>query len=211
MSVYSTSLSFNRFEMSIVRILAKRRDAVRISALIEGFPDYYLEQVLAAISSLNYRGYILFSDLNTAHTRVYLNSEKREEVLKIIDPLPLLTLIKDTHSHSQNNNSNNNNTTERNVYPVIIRSVAIFSLIVFGFIATLGIGEFSGENQAVNVIYDRHLLKNHDGLEKPVKYQWHFDKEYYVDTNSSLSASYSPSSQLSKVLYPCSDERNFLS
>jgi hypothetical protein len=210
MSVDKTSLSFNRFEMSIIRILAKRRDAIRISALIEGFPDYYLEQVLAAISSLNYRGYILFSDLNTPHTRVYLNSEKREEVLKIIDPLPLLTLIKDTHSHSQNNNSNNK-TTDRTVYPVIIRSVAVSSLIVFGFIATLGIGEFSGENQAVNVIYDRHLLKNYDGLEKPVKYQWHSDKEYYVDTNSSLPASYPPSSQSSKVLYPCSDERNFLS
>jgi hypothetical protein len=210
MSVDKTCLSFNRFEMSIIRILAKRRDAIRISALIEGFPDYYLEQVLSAISSLNYRGYILFSDLNTPHTRVYLNSEKREEVLKIIDPLPLLTLIKDTHSHSQNDNSNNK-TTDRTVYPVIIRSVAVFSLIVFGFIATLGIGEFSGENQAVNVIYDQNLLKNHNGLEKPVKYQWHSDKEYYVDTNSSLPASYSPSSQSSKVLYPCSDERNFLS
>jgi hypothetical protein len=55
------------------------------------------------------------------------------------------------------------------------------------------------------------LLKNYDGLEKPVKYQWHSDKEYYVDTNSSLPASYPPSSQSSKVLYPCSDERNFLS
>ena len=212
MSVYNTSLSFNRFEMSIIRILAKRRDPIRISALIEGFPDYYLEQVLAAISSLNYRGYILFSDLNTPHTRVYLNPEKREEVIKIIDPLPLLTLMKDTHSHSQNNNSNsNNNTTYRTVYPVIIRSVAVFSLIVFGFIATLGIGEFSGENQAVNVVYDRHLLKNHDGLEKQVKYQWHFDEGYYVDTNGSLSASYSPSSQFSKVSNPCSNERNFLS
>jgi hypothetical protein len=210
MSVYNTSLSFNRFEMSIIRILAKRREAARISTLIEGFPDYYLEQVLSAISSLNYRGYILFSDLNTPHTRVYLNSDKREEVLKIIDPLPLLTLIKDTHSHSQNNNSNNN-TTDRTLSPVIIRSVAVLSLIFFGFIATLGIGEFSGENQAVNVIYDRHLLKNHDGLEKPVKYQWHFDKEYYVVTNGSLPASYSPSSQFSKVLYPCSGERNFLS
>lgn len=210
MSVYNTSLSFNKFEMSIIRILAKRREAVRISALIEGFPDYYLEQVLAAISSLNYRGYILFSNLNTPHVRVYLNSDKMEEVLKIIDPLPLLTLIKDTHSHSQNNNSNNN-TTDRTLSPVIIRSVAVLSLIFFGFIATMGIGEFSGENQAVNVIYDRHLLKNHDGLEKPVKYQWHLDKEYYVVTNSSLPASYSPSGQFSKVLYPCSDERNFLS
>ena len=88
-------LSFNRFEMSIVGILAKKCDAVRISSLVEGFPDYYLEQVLLAISNLNYRGYILFSDLNTLHIRVYLNQEKREEVLKIIDPLPNLTLAKD--------------------------------------------------------------------------------------------------------------------
>ena len=73
MSAYSMYLSFNRFEMSIVGILAKKRDAVRISSLVEGFPDYYLEQVLLAISNLNYRGYILFSDLNTPHIRVYLN------------------------------------------------------------------------------------------------------------------------------------------
>ena len=120
MSAYNTYLSFNKFEMSIIRILAKKRDAVRISFLLEGFPDYYLEQVLLAISSLNYRGYILFSDINTPHIRVYLNEEKREEVLKIIDPLPNLTLAKDIHSHNSSN-------TERTVNPVIIRSIAVFS------------------------------------------------------------------------------------
>lgn len=205
MSVYNTYLFFNRFEMSIVRILAKKRDAVRISSLIEGFPDYYSEQVLLAISSLNYRGYILFSDLNTPHIRVYLNLDKREEVLKIIDPLPTLTPAKDINSH--------NNVVERAVNPVIIRSIAVFSLIVFGFLSTLGIAEFSGENQATNVPYDdRHLLKNHNDLEKPVKYQWYSDKEYDRGTNSSLSASYSPSpSHFGQALYPCSPERNFSS
>lgn len=205
MSVYNTYLFFNRFEMSIVRILAKKRDAVRISSLIEGFPDYYSEQVLLAISSLNYRGYILFSDLNTPHIRVYLNLDKREEVLKIIDPLPTLTPAKDINSH--------NNVVERAVNPVIIRSIAVFSLIVFGFLSTLGIAEFSGENQATNVPYDdRHLLKNHNDFEKPVKYQWYSDKEYDRGTNSSLSASYSPSpSHFGQALYPCSPERNFSS
>ena len=206
MSVYNTYLFFNRFEMSIVRILAKKRDAVRISSLIEGFPDYYSEQVLLAISSLNYRGYILFSDLNTPHIRVYLNLDKREEVLKIIDPLPILTPAKDNNSH--------NNVVERAVNPVIIRSIAVFSLIVFGFLSTLGIAEFSGENQATNVFYnDRHLLKSHNDFEKPVKYQWYSDKEYDRGTNSSLSALYSPPppSHFGQALYPCSPERNFSS
>jgi hypothetical protein len=205
MSVYNTYLFFNRFEMSIVRILAKKRDAVRISSLIEGFPDYYSEQVLLAISSLNYRGYILFSDLNTPHIRVYLNLDKREEVLRIIDPLPILTSAKDNNSH--------NNVVERAVNPVIIRSIAVFSLIVFGFLSTLGIAEFSGENQATNVFYnDRHLLKNHNDFEKPVKYQWYSGKEYDRGTNSSLSASYSPPpSHFGQALYPCSPERNFSS
>src|SRR5215207_2216128 len=206
MSVYNTYLFFNRFEMSIVRILAKKRDAVRISSLIEGFPDYYSEQVLLAISSLNYRGYILFSDINTPYIRVYLNEEKREEVLKIIDPLPNLTLAKDIHSHNSN--------TERVVNPVIIRSIAVFSLIVFGFISTLGIAEFSGEdfsgeNQAANVAYDRHLSKNHNDFERPVKYQGHFDKGYYRDTNSSSSTSYTAPSHFWQASYPCSYERNF--
>jgi hypothetical protein len=188
--------------MSIVGILAKKRDAVRISSLVEGFPDYYLEQVLLAISNLNYRGYILFSDLNTPHIRVYLNQEKREEVLKIIDPLPNLTLAKDIRSHHNN--------TERVVKPLIIRSIAVFSLIFFGFIITLDIAEFSGENRAANVAYDRHLLKNHD-FEKPVKYQWHFDKGYYRETNSSSCILYTQPSHLLHALYPCSYERNFSS
>ena len=202
MSAYNMYLSFNRFEMSIVGILAKKRDAVRISSLVEGFPDYYLEQVLLAISNLNYRGYILFSDLNTPHIRVYLNQEKREEVLKIIDPLPNLTLAKDIRSHHNN--------TERVVKPLIIRSIAVFSLIFFGFIITLDIAEFSGENRAANVAYDRHLLKNHD-FEKPVKYQWHFDKGYYRETNSSSCILYTQPSHLLHALYPCSYERNFSS
>jgi hypothetical protein len=191
--------------MSIVRILAKKRDAVRISSLIEGFPDYYLEQVLLAISSLNYRGYILFSDLNTPHIRAYLNLDKREEVLKIIDPLPILTPAKDNNFH--------NNVVERAVNPVIIRSIAVFSLVVFGFLSTLGIAEFSGENQATNVPYDdRHLLKSHNDLEKPVKYQWYSDKEYDRGSNSSSSASYSPPpSHFGQAAYPCSPERNFSS
>jgi hypothetical protein len=191
--------------MSIIRILAKKRDAVRISSLLEGFPDYYLEQVVLAISSLNYRGYILFSELNTPHIRVYLNQEKREEVLKIIDPLPNLTLAKDIHSHSSN--------TERVVSPVIIRSIAVFSLIIFGFISTLGITEFSedfsGENQAANVAYDRYLSKNHNDFERPVSYQGHFDKGYYRDTNSSSSTSYDPPSHFWQASYSCSYGRNF--
>ena len=202
MSAYNMYLSFNRFEMSIIGILAKKRDAVRISSLVEGFPDYYLEQVLLAISSLNYRGYILFSDLNTPHICVYLNQEKREEVLKIIDPLPNLSLAKDIRSHHSN--------TERVVKPVIIRSIAVFSLIFFGFIITLDITEFSGENGAANVAYDRHLLKNHD-FEKPVKYQWHFDKGYYGETNSSSCTLYTQPSHFWHAYYPCSYERNFSS
>ena len=202
MSAYNMYLSFNKFEISIIRILAKKRDAVRISSLLQGFPDYYLEQVLLAISNLNYRGYILFSDLNTPHIRVYLNQEKREEVLKIIDPLPNLTLAKDIRSHHNN--------TERVVKPLIIRSIAVFSLIFFGFIITLDIAEFSGENRAANVAYDRHLLKNHD-FEKPVKYQWHFDKGYYRETNSSSCILYTQPSHLLHALYPCSYERNFSS
>jgi hypothetical protein len=202
-SVYNTYLSFNKFEMSIIRILAKKQDAVRISSLIEGFPDYYLEQVLSAISSLNYRGYILFSDLNTSHIRVYLNQEKREEVLKIIDPLLNLTPAKDIHSRKSK--------TERVVNPVIIRSIAVFSLIIFGFISTLSIAEFSGENQDANVAYNRHLLKNDNDFEKPVKYQWHFDKGYYRETNSSSFTTYTPPSHFWQASYSCSYERNFSS
>ena len=79
----------NRFEISILRILAKKQNAIRISSLIEGFPDYYIDSVLQAMSNLNYQGYIsFFNDNNSSEVRVLLNKDKRKEVLNIIDPLP---------------------------------------------------------------------------------------------------------------------------
>ena len=53
--------------------------------MIEGFPDYYLDHVLLAMSNLNYRSYIFFSTYDSV-VHISLNADKRREVLEIVDP-----------------------------------------------------------------------------------------------------------------------------
>jgi hypothetical protein len=73
-----------------------------------------------------------------------------------------------------------------NVQPVILKSLATLSLIVLGFMSTLSITEFVGDNYSNNVVSDRNMMKFEKHAEKPFKYQWHFSKGYFRDTNSSI-------------------------
>jgi hypothetical protein len=251
-------LALNRFEVSVLRILAKKQNPMRISSLVEGFPDYYLDNILLALSNLSYQGYILFSDHNNApEVYIYLNNDRRKEVLKIIDPLPSPRSIAEANTligaerakntdnfYYQNSNSKNslnkypntknkkgidrflepiknkllsdNNQQESasknkksNVQPVILKSLATLSLIVLGFMSTLSITEFVGDNYSNNVVSDRNMMKFEKHAEKPFKYQWHLNKEYFRDANSSSSSSFIDLSDIQQASYLCSREKNY--
>ena len=240
----------NRFEISILRILAKKQNAIRISSLIEGFPDYYIDSVLQAISNLNYQGYIsFFNDNNSSEVRVLLNKDKRKEVLKIIDPLPnpmfagnhAMDMEKDRNigsyyfsdkspSIEKRENSRNKkreaflqsikhiifphhkekqytNAKKSIIHPVVMRSVITLSLVVLGFVSILGMAEFAGDNYYPTTI-DRTPLNYHKDIQHPVKYLWHFGKEYLREMNSSSSAFIPSAGHIEQASYPCSSHAN---
>lgn len=257
-------MALNKFEISILRILAKKHNPMRISSLIEGFPDYHIDNILLAILNLSYQGYILFSDHNnTPEVRIFLNNDRRKEVLKIIDPLPSsrsiveANILMDAERAKNTDNNNNNfyyqnsnsknslnkysNTKNKksmnrfleaiknkllsdnnqqeytskdktsNVQPLILKSLATLSLIVLGFMmSTLSVVEFVGDNNySSNVVSDRNVLKFGKHAEKPFKYQWHLNKGYFRDTNSSSSSSFIAPSDIQQASYLCSREKNY--
>ncbi|HEX9319020.1 MAG TPA: hypothetical protein VF884_08805 [Nitrososphaeraceae archaeon] len=75
----------NVFEVAILRILVKRRNAIRISSLIDGFPDNSRADVLLAISKLNNLGFIILYN-HYPEEEVLIRKDRRREVFTIIDP-----------------------------------------------------------------------------------------------------------------------------
>ncbi len=77
------------FELAILRILVKRQNAIRISLLIDGFPDNSRADVLLAISRLNNLGFIILSN-HYPDEDICLRKDKKKDVLAMMDPLTYL-------------------------------------------------------------------------------------------------------------------------
>jgi hypothetical protein len=212
-------LALNKFEISILRILAKKHNPMRIFSLIEGFPDYHIDNILLALLNLSYQGYILFSDHNnTPEVRIFLNNDRRKEVLKIIDPLPSPRSIPDANIlmdaerakntdnfYYQNSNSKNSLNKYSNT-----KNKKSMNRFLEPIKNTLSVVEFVGDNNySSNVVSDHNVLKFEKHAEKPFKYQWHLNKGYFRDTNSSSSSSFIAPSDIQQASYLCSREKNY--
>ena len=81
------------YEIAVLRILLKKRSAVEVSSLVNGFPDNSEANVLDAISNLYSLGYIRTSD-SLFPRSVSLNKSMRLEALRIVDP----SLVKEQQS-----------------------------------------------------------------------------------------------------------------
>ena len=81
------------YEIAVLRILLKKRSAVEVSSLVDGFPDNSEANVLKAISNLHSLGYIGVSD-SIFPRSISLNKSRRHEALRIVDP----SLIKERYS-----------------------------------------------------------------------------------------------------------------
>jgi hypothetical protein len=79
----------NSFETAILRILVKRNlRPIAIHNLIEGFPDGSEDKVNYAISNLeNLELISILSGFPIEEKYVIYNHDKKQEILKIIDPL----------------------------------------------------------------------------------------------------------------------------
>jgi hypothetical protein len=136
----------NTFEVAVLRVLIKRQQPLKLSTLVNGFPDDCEDSVLSAVSSLKLHGYLLLDDYRPDGD-VSINKERRKEVLQIVDS--------DIYSHKleaqdTREKSNNNNIfikekksfariITRYQIPQGIRAMAISSVLIIGIISALGI------------------------------------------------------------------------
>lgn len=140
----------NSFEIAILRILIKRNhQPIAIHSLIEGFPDGSEKQVIDAISNLeNFEFITVFSGFPIEEKYVAYNQEKKQEILKVIDPL-YNDINDNRHNFSRhtydgivpgNRNSNKNKSyvfslRQSRIKPINI-TIAIICVIFTGFILT---------------------------------------------------------------------------
>ena len=74
----------NAYEIAVLRILVKKHHPMKVSNLVEGFPDNSEDSVLQAISRLHFLGYVSVYD--TPIQSISLSRGTKKEVLKIVIP-----------------------------------------------------------------------------------------------------------------------------
>jgi len=119
----------NTFEVAVLRVLVKRHEPLKLSILVNGFPDDCENDVLAAISQLKLDGYVTLSDYQP-DGYVSISKDRRREILQIVgsDIYPRKV---DLPAPSEEKKSPRYRT------PPQIRTVTIASLFVFGIVAVL--------------------------------------------------------------------------
>jgi hypothetical protein len=130
------------YEIAVLRILVKKHNPIKVSNLVNGFPDNSEYYVLRAVSNLHFLGYISVYDFLPQH--ISLIKDMRKEVLKIVNPkLNENSQAKQYHSNKTVVNSNgvtnpdeikNNKTT--NSRPVVVtRSIALAVILIGSVLA----------------------------------------------------------------------------
>ncbi len=128
----------NTFEIAILRILVKRNQfPITIHGLIEGFPDGSENNVVSAISNLRDLNYVFImpGDPKEEENIVY-NLEKKNEILKIVDPLQEIKIENGsdkTHVNKIDEVNKNNKKQNSLLNPIKILISAIL-IISFGLV-----------------------------------------------------------------------------
>jgi hypothetical protein len=137
----------NTFEVAVLRILIKRQQQpMKLSALVNGFPDDSEDNVLSAVSSLKLQGYLVLDDYQP-NGYVLLNKARRKEILQIVDS--------DIHSHGSESldgkekdvdssistpaKKSPRQVTARHRILLGIRTIAFSSLLIVGLVSAIGI------------------------------------------------------------------------
>ena len=130
------------YEIAVLRILVKKHNPIKVSNLINGFPDNSENNVLQAVSNLHFLGYIAVYDSLPQH--ISLTKEMRKEVLKIVTPnLNKPTQTKQYLSNTKIVNSNRvtnadeikNNRTISSRPVVVTRTIALAVILIGSVIA----------------------------------------------------------------------------
>jgi hypothetical protein len=133
----------NSYEIAILRILVKKNlQPIAIHNLIEGFPDGSEDKVNDAISNLENSELIrILSGFPVEEKYVIYNQDKKQDILKIIDPL--YGKIKENNYNTYDNivkykekkNKNDKLRLSQSAKPINITISAIF-VIVIAFVLT---------------------------------------------------------------------------
>ncbi len=133
----------NTFEVALLRILIKRQQPLKLSALVSGFPDDCEDGVLSAVSNLRLQGYIMLNEYQP-NGYVSFNRERRKDILQILDPDINSDKLKAPHTKENHNDipikekKSFDHLIPR--YPIsqAVRTIAISSLLIAGFAIALG-------------------------------------------------------------------------
>jgi hypothetical protein len=136
----------NSFEVAVLRILIKRQQPLKLSALVNGFPDDSEDNVLSAISSLKLQGYLVLDDYQP-NGYVSINKARRKEILQIVDSgihslgfeSPTVKEKKDDGSISTPGKKSTRQVTATHKITPRIRTIAFSSLLIVGLVSAIGI------------------------------------------------------------------------
>ena len=136
----------NTFEVAVLRVLIKRQQPLKLSALVNGFPDDSEDSVLSAVSTLKLQGYLVLDDYQP-NGYVSINKARRKEILQIVDSdihshefeTPQVEEKDDDSSISIPEKKSPRQVTARHKIAPGIRTIAFSSLLIVGLVSAIGI------------------------------------------------------------------------
>jgi hypothetical protein len=135
----------NTFEVAVLRVLVKRQQPMKLSALVNGFPDDSEDNVLSAVSSLKLQGYLMLDDYQP-NGYVSINKARRKEILQVVDSNIHSHGFESPHVEEKDDGSISipGKKSPRQVnarHRIIpgIRTIAFSSLLIVGLVSALGI------------------------------------------------------------------------
>jgi hypothetical protein len=136
----------NTFEVAVLRVLIKRQQPLKLSALVNGFPDDSEDSVLSAVSTLKLQGYLVLDDYQP-NGYVSINKVRRKEILQIVDSdihshefeSPQVEEKDDDSSISIPEKKSPRQVTARHKIAPGIRTIAFSSLLIVGLVSAIGI------------------------------------------------------------------------
>ncbi len=132
----------NTFEVAVLRVLIKRQQPLKLSTLVSGFPDDSEDNVLSAVSSLKFQGYLVLDDYQP-NGYVSINRERRKEILQIVDSDKRLHKFQSPHVKEKDGvpipgKKSPLQVTARHLNTRGIRAVAVSSLLIIGLVSAIG-------------------------------------------------------------------------
>lgn len=136
----------NTFEVAVLRVLIKRQQPMKLSALVNGFPDDSEDNVLSAVSTLKLQGYLVVDDYQP-NGYVSINKARRKEILQVVDSdihsrefeTPIVKEKDDDSSISVPERKSPRQVAARHKIAPGIRTIAFSSLLIVGLVSAIGI------------------------------------------------------------------------